>query len=401
VAHEPQLAAGLDLGAAYTRVLICALEDGCIRYIGHSAVPSRGWVRGQIADQNMAAEDIRQAVAEVEGRAGIQLGEVVVGVSGPFVRSQQARGIYDFGRPRPIDADDLRYTLDLARQTRLEEDRMLLQVAPQDFTVDGRPPMAHPLNLMCSRLEAHALLVTTSQQDHEVIESTVHQAHLSIQETVFEAFAAAYSSVLPEERAGGVCVVDLGGQSTGMVVYDADSMVYATGMPVSGDHFSRDVAELRSLSFDEAERLKIAHGCALVGLTADNILIELPADEGRPVREVSRRALNEILEARATQLFEMVEARRSRFASDIQLREGVVLTGAASQLEGLVEVAEKLMGCPARIGFPRGIENWPDELMAPEWTVPAGLAMYSARLRAKRKKPSGGPTLRSLVTLRG
>lgn len=400
MAHEPQLAVGLDLGAAVTRILICAVEDGCLRYLGHSTVPSRGWVRGQIADQNIVAEDIRQTMAEAEGRAGVQIGEAVVGVGGPTVRSQQARGVYDFGRARPIDADDLRYTMDLARQTALEEDRMLLQMAPQDFTVDGRPPMAHPLNLMCTRLEAHALLVTTSHQDHQVIESTVQQAHLSIQETVFEAFAAAYSSVLPDERASGVCVVDLGAQSTGMVVYDADSMVYATGMPVSGDHFSRDVAELRSLSLDEAERLKMAHGCALVGLTADNIVIELPAEEGRPAREVSRRALNEILEARATQLFEMVEARRRRFAPDVPLREGIVLTGAASQLEGLVEVAEKLMGSPARIGFPRGIADWPNELMAPDWTVTAGLAMYSARLRAKGKKASGGPSLRSLVSLR-
>lgn len=400
MSKRTQLAVGLDLGAAQTRLLICSAEQGRIRYLGHSIVPSTGWVRGQIADQDMAAQSIRQAMAEAESHAGVQIGEAVVGVGGPMIRSQQARGVYDFGRQRPIDRDDMHYAIDLAMKTQLEEDRILLQVAPQDFTVDGRPPMAHPLNLACTRLESHVLLVTASGQDHQLIQSTVQQAHLALQETVFEGIAAAHAAVLPEERAGGVCVVDVGAQSTSMVIYDADSLLYATGMPVSGDHFSRDAAELRSLSLDEAERLKINHGCAIVGNTPTNVFVELPAEGGRPAREVSRRALNEILEARATQLFDMVEARRCRFAPELALREGVVLTGAASQLEGLVEVAERVLDCPVRLGFPRGIQDWPGELMNPDWNVAAGLAMYSARLQAHQKKESAGPTLLNLLAKR-
>ena len=381
-----------------TRLVVCALDNESLRYLAHAAVPARGWQRGQIADQNAVAATVQEAVRAAEAKAGEPVSSAVVGVGGPAVRSLQGRGVYEFGHRRPISREDLRWALHLAARPQEDEDRLILHVLPQDFTVDGRPPLPHPLNVDCLRLEAHALLITASTHEHQALVSSIHQASLKIEETVFEALAAAYACILPEERASGVALVDIGSHSTNACYYDGDSMLYATGLPISGDHFTRDLGELKALSYEESERLKIAHGCALLGLTADNIVIELPAEFGRPAREVSRRELIEILEARALQLFEIVENRRIRFARDLALREGVVLTGGGSQLEGMVEVAEKVMGCPARLGFPRGIENWPDELMTPVWTVAAGLSMYSARLQVRRDKGSGAPSFWSLFT---
>lgn len=397
MSKKPQTAVGLDIGSAWTRVAVLSLESGSLRYAGHSAVPSAGWHRGQIADQSAVAATIRQAVKEAEAVSGVQIGGAVVGVGGPSVRSHQGRGLYEFGHRRLIERADLIYSVELAARARLDEDRFLLQVLPQDFTVDGQPPIPHPLHIECQRLEAHALLITTSKQEHQALLSAVHQAHLRVEETVFEAMAGAYSSVLAEERMGGVSVMDIGAHSTNVVFYDGDSMLYAAGLPISGDHFTRDICELKALSFEEAERLKFAHGCALLGLTADNIIIELPAEPGRPGREINRRELIEILEARAAQMFEYCDRLRSRFARDLVLREGVVLTGGGCLLEGLVELAEKVLGCPARLGFPRGILDAPDEVMNPVWAGPIGLAMYSARLQARKEK-GGGPSFWSLFT---
>jgi cell division protein FtsA len=127
-------------------------------------------------------------------------------------------------------------------------------------------------------------------------------------------------------------------------------------------------------------------------------VIELPADQGRPSREIHRRELIEILEARANQLFGYVEKGRQAYARALPLREGVVLTGGGARLEGMVAVAEKVLDCPARLGFPRGIEKWPEKALRPCWTVAAGLAMYSARLQLRRDKSSGGPGFWSLFT---
>jgi cell division protein FtsA len=397
VAKKSQLAFGLDIGSIWTRGVVLAVEEDCLRYVGHAAVPSRGWRRGQIVDQSATADVVEEVVRQVEVVSSEQIGSAVIGVGGPAVRAQQGRGLYDFGHSRPIDRGDLEYAVDLAAHARLEEGRTLLQVLPQDFTVDGRPPAEHPLNVECLRLEAHALLVTTLGHEHQTLLSSVHQAHLSVEETVFEALAAAYACVLPEERAGGVAVIDIGGHSTNVIFYDGDVALFAAGLPISGDHFTRDLAELKALSFEDAERMKFAHGCAMTGLSADNIVIELPAEAGRGGRQVTRRDLVEILEARAGQLFELVEQIRRRYAHNLPLMEGVVLVGGGSQLEGMVEMAEKVMGCPARLGFARGIIDWPDDLMSPVWTTGAGLGMYSARLRGRRGR-HGGPGFWSLFT---
>jgi cell division protein FtsA len=398
LARTLPFAVGLDIGSAWTRLVALSAEGGVARYRGHAAVPSQGWLRGQLADQSAVAETVRAAVRQAEAVCGGHIGSAVVGVGGPSVRAQQGRGLYEFGRRRPIGQDDMVYAVELAAKARLEAGRLLLQVLAQDFTVDGQPPLLHPLNIECQRLEAHALLITTSAQEHQALVSAVNQASLRVEETVFEPMAAAYASILAGERNGGVALVDIGAHSTNAVYYDGDAMLYAIGMPVSGDHFTRDVGEVKALSFDEAERLKIAHGCALLGLTADNIIIELPAEMGRPAREISRRELIETLEARALQLFSLVERFRAQYARDVALREGVVLVGGGAQLEGMVEAAEKVLGCPARLGFARGIAEWPEELMSPVWTTAAGLAMYSARLQARKEGKSGGPSLWSLFT---
>jgi cell division protein FtsA len=388
----------LDAGSVWTRVAVLALQDGAVTYAGHGCVPSRGWHKGVIADQSAVADSVRAAIREAEASCGEPIASAVVGAGGPSIRCQQARGLYEFGTRRPIERGDLQYAIDLASRARLDEDRFLLQVCPQDFTVDGRPPLAHPLNIDCQRLEAHALLVTCSAQEHQALVSAIHQAHLKVDETVFESMAAAYASVFAEERSGGVGVFDVGGQSSQAVYYDGDSMLYAIGMPVSGDHFTRDIGECKALSFDEAERIKFAHGCALVGLSSDNIIIELPAEAGRPGREISRRELTEILEARATQAFKLVERFRVQGAHDVPLREGVVLVGGGCLLEGMVDVAERVLGCPARLGFPRGIANWPEELNTPLWTTAAGLGMYSAKLQTRKEKSSRGVSFWSLFT---
>lgn len=398
MARKNQFAVGLDVGSAWTRLVALSADSGVVRYRGHAAVPARGWHRGQLADQNAVAETVRAAVRDAEALCGDHIGSAVVGVGGPGVRSQQGRGVYDFGRSRAIDQKDLAWTVNLAAKARLDNGRFLLQALAQDFTVDGQAPMLQPLNVECQRLEAHALLLTASAQEHQALVSAVNQASLRVDETVFEPMAAAYASILPDERGGGVALVDIGAHSTNAVYYDGDAMLFGIGMPVSGDHFTRDVGEVKSLSFDEAERLKIAHGCALLGLTADNIIIELPSESGRPAREISRRELIETLEARAMQLFELVERFRIHGARDLALREGAVLVGGASQLEGMVEVAEKVLGCPARLGFARGIFELPGDLMSPVWTTAVGLAMYAARLQTRIDNRPAGLGLWSLLT---
>lgn len=384
-----ELAAGLDLGSNWTRLVVVSVENGLVRYRTHAAAVSRGWRRGQIADQSAVAATIRQVFEECSRRCNQLVISAVVGAGGPGVRCKQGRGKYDFGPRRRVHAEDLAQALKFATQSPLEPDRMLLQVLPQDFTLDGRPPMPHPINVECELLEAHALLITASRQEHQALVSAVQQADVQVEETVFEAMAAAYAAILPEQRAGGAALIDIGAHGSNLVFYDGDSMLFAAGLPVSGDHFTRDICAVHGVAYEDAERLKLAYGCATSALAGDNIIIGLPGEGGRAGKEISRRALIETLEARADQLFEIVETCRAQHARDITLGEGLVLCGGGALLEGMVQEAERILGCPARLGVARGILGWPDELCSPAWTAAAGLAMYSARLQMRRESSSG------------
>lgn len=383
MSSKVRVAAGLDAGSSHTRCVVCTIEDTRIRFLGYGSVPSRGWVKGRVADQDLVAESVRQAVREAERTAQVSVEGAVVGVGGGSVAGFDSRGLYEFGRPRAIEVDDLSYAVDQATRTRLEEDRLLLQVYPQDFTVDGRAGFRNPRGLTCARLEAHVHLVTASQHDHQSVISAVHLAHLPVEETIFEPMAAAYAAVLPEERSRGVAVVDIGSHSTDLVVYDADALLRAATVPICGDHFTRDVAFGLCVSYEDAEQLKEEYGCAILGLTADNTLIEVPSHDGRPSREATRRQLNEILEARAEELFYYVRHEVAKARMEQSLMEGIVLLGGAALLNGMCDMAERVLNCPARNGLPVGVENWPEDLMRPDWTTAAGLAMYSGRLKLK------------------
>ncbi|MBC8166032.1 MAG: cell division protein FtsA [Bryobacteraceae bacterium] len=388
---------GLDIGGARTRCVICVLEDNALRYLSHADTASAGWLKGRISDAAAVTETIRRTVQEAERRAQISVEAATVGMGGSTIEGSNSRGLYEFGRPREIESSDLNYAVELAAKLRLQEDRLVMQVAPQDFTVDGRSGFRNPRGVPCSRLEANVHIITTSVAEHQTLLNTVHHAWLAVEETIFEPAAAAYAAVLPEDRARGVAVVDIGAHSTDVVVYDGDAMLRASSIPVSSDHFTRDVAFGLTVSYEDAEALKKEYGCAILGLTADSSLIEVPSQEGRATREAPRKLLNEILEARAEELFLYVRNELARVGMDQQLLEGIVLTGGGAMLNGMCDMAERVVNCPARNGLPVGIADWPDEINDAAWCVSAGLAMYSAKLKTRKEWKRSVPGLVGLV----
>ncbi|MGD1091564.1 MAG: cell division protein FtsA [Bryobacteraceae bacterium] len=378
---KAQLAVGLDIGSSRTRAIICLLEGERIRYLGHGLALAAGWAKGRITDQEALAESIRAAVSDAERGAQVSAEGVTVGVGGLGICGAQSRGVYEFGRPREVDSEDLAYAVRLAADVRLERDRMLLHVLPQDFTLDGRAGYRKPQTGVCSRLEANVHIITSSFQEHQAILSGAHLAGLMVEETVFEPMAAAYACLSQEERARGVALLDLGLHSTDLVIYDGDALLLASSLPVWADHLTRDIAAIFKVTYEDAECLKQQYGCALLGLTADSSLIEVPSPEGRAPREARRSELNEILEARAEELFLHVRAEVQRVGMERNLLEGIVLTGGGALLNGMCDMAERVLNCQAGNGLARAFGDWPEELKTPLWTTAAGLALYSAKLK--------------------
>jgi len=223
--------------------------------------------------------------------------------------------------------------------------------------------------------------VTASIQEHNAIIGAVNAAHLAVEETVYEALAACYAAVLPENRREGIAVVDIGAQSTELVIYYGDAMHLASTVRICGDHFTRDLAQGLCLSFEDAELVKMEFGCAVSHDCPDNIMVELPTPEDRRAREVQRKIVNRILEARADELFRFVRCEFARVGLDRSLIGGVFLTGSGAKLPGLCDAAEDVLQCQTRFGLTEGIRDWPLEFNDPAWCTAAGLAMYSAKLK--------------------
>jgi cell division protein FtsA len=392
MAAKPVYGVGLDAASRSTRVVVTVLEHGRMRLLGWGRVPSQGWLKSRIADQRAVAESIHAAMREAEAAAQVSVDAATVGMGGKGVRGANARGVLELGYVREIDQRDVNRVVNRAARVQLMEDRMVLQLFPQDFVVDDHPGHRDPRKMMATRLEINVHLVTASVQEHHALIGAVNHAHLSVEETVFEGMAAAYSAVLPEERRQGIAIVDIGAESTEIAVYYGDAMQLATSIPICGDHFTRDLAQVLCLGYDDAEIVKREYGGALADDCPANVTVEVPTPEDREQRHVQRKLLNQILEARSAELFQLVRAELNRVGMAHALLGGVFLTGSAAKLPDLCDMAERVLQCPARFGLAVGIRDWPEQLRDPEWTTAAGLAMYSAKLKvqAEHERESAG-----------
>jgi cell division protein FtsA len=390
MARKPIYATGLDIGSTKTRLMVCVLEEGRLRLVGCGSVASQGWLKGRIFDQRAVTGSILAALSEAEAAAGTSIESTVVGMGGSTVRGANSRGVLEMGYLREIDQRDINRVVDRATRVQLQEDRMLLQLFPQDFVVDDHPGHRDPRKMEAARLEINVHLVMASVQEHTALVTAVNQAHLTVEETIFEGLASCYAAVLPEERRQGVAVVDIGAQSTEMVVYYGDAMHLASSLKICGDHFTRDMAQGLCLGFEDAELVKLEYGAALAESSAENAMVDLPTPENREHRHAQRRFINQILQARAEELFRFVRSELTRVGMEHALIGGVFLTGGAARLPELCDVAERVLQCQARFGLPAGIRHWPESMDDPEWCVAAGLAMYSAKLKAQEQRATRG-----------
>lgn len=379
------VAAGVDAGSAWTRCVIVLLEDERLVVLGYGRVPSRGWAKSRLTDQQAVSECVLAAVEEAEGMAQTLIETVVAGVGGSTARGSNSRGRIELGRPREVEQRDINRAMDRALRVQLQEDRMVLQLLPQDFVVDDQPGFHDPRSMLASVVEANAHLVTISAQEHTNLIGAINRAHLSVDETIYEPIAACYASVLPEERREGVAVIDIGLHSTELICYYGESAQMASSLRICGDHFTRDLAHALRVPVEASAIVKEEFGSAVSAGTSTNSVVEIPVppSESGGSRETPRALINQILESRAVELFEMVRAELARVGMQRAIASGLVIAGGGALLPGICDVAERVLDCPARIGLARGFPEWPEELNDPAWTTAAGLAMYSARLRSQ------------------
>jgi len=373
---------GLDIGTTKTCALIVEPQVDGLRFLALGAAESRGWRRGQIVNLDLAVTSIRHAVEAAESEAGFPVESALIGVAGSHVRGLNSRGGISLGRrPRDVQRDDVRRSVEAARNVSLPEDRDVIHVLPQEFILDAQDGIRDPLGMVGQRLEANVHIVTSVASATQNVVTAVNRAGVVVSDTVLEPLASAEACLTQDERDLGCCLLDLGGGTTEIIAFTSGVVRHIAAFPVGGDHFTNDLAVGLRTPMLDAERVKCEHASAWRGTFPAGTEIEVASVGDRPPRTVLSRSISEITEARSQELLILVREELRRAGLDSQIPAGLVLTGGAARLRGLVELAESIFALPARLALPRGIDDMEGKADHPEYSTAVGLVLYGARMR--------------------
>jgi cell division protein FtsA len=399
LAKKDKYVVGLDIGSTKTCVLLAELDNDQLRFLALGAAESKGLRKGLIVNLDSTVSSIRRAVEEAEGVANVPVESAIIGVAGSHVRGVNSRGGVPLGpRPRDIERDDVRRTIDAARNVSLPDDREVLHVLPHEFRVDAQEGIRDPIGMVGRRLEANVHIVTSSISATQNLVTAANKAGILINDTVLEPLASGEACLTQDERDLGVCLLDIGGGTTELIVYGCGVVRHTGAVAVGGDHFTNDLAVGLRTPIPEAERIKRQHGCAAAHLLRHEGSIEIASVGDRPPRTIFPRNLTEITEPRAMELLSLIADDLRRAGLDSQIPAGFVLSGGGARLNGLVELMEQLYHLPVRLAEPRGILDLPEQVAQPEYATVIGLVLCGAKAR-KAALPKSGTFVSKLKSM--
>ncbi len=389
----------LDIGSTKVCTLIAETkEDGRVEIVGKGTASHKGARKGAIIDVPATVEAIKHATEEAELMAGVQVERAVVGVAGPSVRSFNSRQVVAVSaKNREISREDIARALDAARSVPIPSEFEILHVLPREFVVDGQDGVADPLGMVGSRLEADVHVITLPVATTQNLLNCINRAGIEVIEMVLEPLAAGAAVLTPDEKELGVVLADIGGGTTEIAVWRQGALVHTSVLGIGGDHFTNDLAVVLKTPVPDAERIKKKYGAALVALVGEDETVDVPLTGGRGVQPVPRRRIAEILQPRAEELLTMLWEEATRDNPAQELRAGLVLTGGGAGLDGILEVAEHVLGASGvRLGIPREFGGLTDIVAGPEWACAAGLLVHGRGSGVAARSRSAPP--RSIIS---
>jgi len=391
VAQPDRYVVGLDIGTSKVCTVVGEIHGpGQIDVIGIGSTESRGIKRGVVVSLDAAVDSIRRSIADAEHMAGVEIGSVTLALSGPGIKGFNSRGVVAVaGRNREVSRDDVRRAIDAASAVSLPSGREIIHVLPQDFVVDEQEGIDAPVGLTGARLEVNVHIVTGSATAIHNLVSCVNKAGVEVSQTVISQLAAADSVLTLDEKELGVALIDIGGGTADIAIYERGSLWHTGVVAVGGDHFTNDVAVGLRTPLPEAEKVKRRVGCALSSMVGEEETMEVASVGGRRPRVMARRMLSDILQPRAEELFHLVWDEISKSGYEKSLNSGLVLTGGGAQLDGLVEIAEQIFDLPIRRGSPTDVGGLADHVANPSSATAVGLVRYAERQRVLTEPATG------------
>lgn len=378
---------GLDVGTKTTKVLIAQKrpEESKLQVLGQGSAPSQGMRNGAVIDAKKAQESILASLEEAERAFGRKIGPVFVSAGGNRVFVTSSHGLVSVSRAdRKISEEDIERVLQAAKTFPLPSNREILNVFPKEFAVDSESKIKEPLGMEGVRLEVEALILCGFSPHLEKLSEAVVGADLQVEELILTPLASARAVLSQRDKELGVALLDIGAGSTGLAVFEEGSLIHLVILPIGSTHITNDIAIGFECDIDTAEKAKIELGSSLLKRA------KLP--KGKKKREIEQgsgkilafpqKKLVKVIEARASEILDLIAKELKKINRQGKLPAGVVLTGGGAKMAGIVELTKKSLKLPCRIGTPRDFNPVQED---PSLAAVAGLVLTGADLASTKQ----------------
>jgi cell division protein FtsA len=376
---KEQIFVGLDVGSSTIRVVVGKQESelGTPSIIGVGEAPAQGIRRGVIVDIDEAVSSISEALEKAERMTGLSIDHAVVSVGGAQITSHESHGVVAVARADgEVTENDVVRVVDASQAISIPPNREILHVIPKTFTVDGQTGIKDPVGMSGIRLEVDSHIIQASVPFIKNLTKCILQAGLEIDDLVLAPLSAAQAVLTKKQKELGVVVIDLGGGTTGMVVFEEGDLIKSTILPVGSMHITNDLAIGLRTSVDTAEKVKLGHAYAEVKEVKKDQDIDLSKIDKQEEGKVSTKHIAEIVEARLEEIFDLVNKELKSVNKDGQLPAGAILTGGGAKLPGVLELAKKQLRLPVAIGLPGSVATVIDRVNDPSFATAVGLVIW-------------------------
>jgi len=380
MSRKDDLIVGLDIGTTKICAIVAERTENGIDVVGIGSHPSRGLRKGVVVDIDATVGSIKHAVEEAELMADCEITQVYAGIAGGHIRGFNSHGVVAV-KDREVRQGDVKRVIDAAKAVAIPMDREVIHVIPQEFIIDDQDGIREPLGMSGVRLEAQIHVVTAAVTSAQNIVKCANKAGLNVVDIVLEPLASAQAVLASDERDLGVCMIDIGGGTTDIAVFADGSIKNTAVLGLGGYHLTNDIAVGLRTPFDEAERIKKRFGVASTRYLSSDDIISVPSVGGRRPREISRKILCEIIEPRVEEILSLARHEIEKAGLAERIPSGVVLTGGASALDGVGELAEEIFESPVRRGIPMHIGGLQDVVRSPMYATGVGLVLFGASQR--------------------
>lgn len=391
-----RIISALDVGSAKVCAVIASVEeDNVPSVIGVASQPSEGIKKGVVVNIDDAINCIASTLEAAERMAGITVPSVYLSVSGKHITSTNNKGVVAVSTEE-IVPDDVFRAIESARTVSIPPGREILHVIPREFIVDSQGGVKDPVGMTGTRLEVDAHIVSATTTVLHNLLKCVQQLGLKVDDVVFSGWASSSAVLTDTEKELGVMLLDIGGGNTSITSFVEDAITYSGCVPFGGLNVTSDLAIGLRVSLDDAERIKVNAMDLLKRKkgSAKKVDIGRKPKEGKGrstskvidisslgiegSEEIEKELFEEIIEARLSEIFDLVIAQLEQSGCGASMPAGVVLTGGCAMLPNITRIAKKIFKVPARVGYPKGLEGLVDEISGPAYSTIQGLILYGA-----------------------